>query len=272
MRKSLSLFLIILLLRCASEEVVRPKTEDVKNYYCIFNQLDGECVNDSDDSFFCSQGTCSSGDCKTGIGSITYPMGSLLKGTFKNGKLNGAGMYSGCGENFEGTFKDNLKVNGLWTIKTNANEESALDQYYEGQFQNEMINGKGIYYSVEDSTKIYEGIWNEGYVKNGSFTVYSGFTKNFPISEKGIILKSSYKSFKKVVYINDRDKEEIDQEEKYRKQEAIQQEKELKERKKQEAYEKKYQADRSKAKKSCENTGSRYSPECVEYIRIYGRD
>ena len=81
---------------------------------------------------------------------------------------------------------------------------------------------KGIYYSSRDSKdnrdrNIYEGSWKDD-VKNGAFVVYSSFRGDFPLSEKGTVLKSVYDGSEKITYVNDRNKEEMDQEERDRKQ------------------------------------------------------
>ena len=208
-RNSIGVLLIIViqminLWGCASEEVREPVPE-VKQISCTFNQLDGEC---KEFSYFledrkqghshsiCSMGTCSEGDCENGKGTLSFPGGSKIEGTFKKGMLNGAGSYEGCGSSYTGTFKDNLKEKGvLITLKI---EDKSVPrparnypegQYYDGAFQNEMKNGKGIYYSDTNSDiKIYEGTWKDD-IKNGSFVVYSIAKNQFPISENGVVLK-----------------------------------------------------------------------------------
>ena len=226
----------------------------------------------------CSMGTCSDGDCENGKGILSFPRGSKIEGTFKKGKLNGTGSYEGCGSSYTGTFKDNLKDKGVLIIKTKLNRDRELIQYYDGLFQNEMRNGKGIYYSSSDSN-IYEGSWKDD-VKNGAFVVYSNFRGDFPLSEKGAVMKTVYDGSKKITYVNDRDKEEVEQEERDRKYREIQDARMYEEERKQELrqaqYEreqkvrqKKYEAERNRAYQACQATRSRYSPQCEDFNRRY---
>ena len=311
--------LIFYLLGCASEEV-RETVPDVKQISCTFNQLDGECrffssflgERDKGNSYsICSVGTCSEGDCENGKGTLSFPAGSKIEGTFKKGKLNGAGSYQGCGSSYTGTFKDNLKDKGVLITEEYKVKDLSLNrapeparpaspggpggpsrQYYDGLFQNEMRNGKGIYYSSRDSN-IYEGAWKGDDIKNGAFVVYSNFRGDFPLSEKGTVLRTAYDGSKKITYVNDRDKEEVDQEykerqeqkeqqERDRKYKAIQDAKEREEQRKQDireaqyereqyAREQKYEAERNNAYQACAATRSEYSPQCVNYNRKYGR-
>jgi hypothetical protein len=285
----ISPLLIIFILGCASEELKEPVADGVQ-FSCTLNQLDGECrfigtrVGEgiyNNIYTICSMGTCSAGDCINGKGTLTYPAGSKLEGTFKKGILNGAGGFEGCGSSFTGIFKDNQKDKGI--LLTRVKKYNAeIVQYYEGSFQNEMRNGKGIYYSSLnkwDDKKIYDGIWKND-IKNGAFVVYSDFDGNFPISENGVVFKSSYSDTKKITYVNDRNKEEIDQEERDRKYQAIEDAKEKEENRKraareaeyerkQEAKQRKYEAEEERARRACEATKSEYSPQCKEYNRKY---
>lgn len=283
---------IIYLMGCASEEVREEPKLVEKEVSCTFNQLDGECrvfssfLGDRDrgNSYsICTLGTCSEGDCENGKGTLSFPGGSKLEGTFKKGKLNGAGSYEGCGSNYTGTFKDSLKEKGVLIEKSKSNRGSELVQYYDGSFQNEMRNGKGIYYSSRDSndssdSNIYEGSWKDD-IKNGQFVIYTNFKGDFPLSEKGTVLKTAYDGSKKLTYVNDRDKEIVDQEERDRKYRAIQEAKDREEQRKQDLkraqYEReqnvrqqKYEAERNRAYHACKATRSEYSPQCKDY---YGR-
>ena len=299
MKKWINVVLIVVqlfyLLGCASEEVREEPKLLEKELSCTFNQLDGECrffssflgERDKGNSYaICSVGTCSEGDCENGKGTLSFPAGSKLEGTFKKGKLNGEGSYEGCGSSYTGTFKDNLKDKGVLITEAKSNRDDDLIQYYDGSFQNEMRNGKGIYYSSRDSKdnrdrNIYEGSWKDD-VKNGAFVVYSSFRGDFPLSEKGTVLKSVYDETKKITYVNDRDKEEVDQEERDRKYRAIQDAKDREEQRKQDlkqaqyereqnARQQKYEAERNRAYQSCQATRSEYSPQCKDYNRRYGR-
>ncbi len=223
------------LLGCASEEVREPVPELVeKEVSCTFNQLDGECRvfstflgdREKGNSYsICTLGTCSEGNCENGKGTLSFPAGSKIEGTFKKGKLNAAGSYVGCGSNYTGTFKDNLKEKGVLIEKSKSNRGSYLVQYYDGSFQNEMRNGKGIYYSSRyardnNDSNIYEGSWKDD-VKNGIFVVYSNFNGDSPLSEKGAVLKSVYDGTEKITYINGIDKVIVEQEERDRKEEDL---------------------------------------------------
>jgi hypothetical protein len=284
------------LLGCASEKVREEPKLVEREVSCTFNQLDGECRvfssflgdREKGNSYsICTLGTCSEGDCENGKGMLSFPGGSKLEGTFKKGKLNGEGSYEGCGSNYTGTFKDNLKEKGVLLTKTKSNRDRDLVQYYDGSFQNEMRNGKGIYYSSRNTndssdTNIYEGSWKDD-IKIGQFVVYTNFKGDFRPSEKGTVHKSVYDGTKKITYVNDRDKEEVDQEERDRKYQAIQEAKGREEQRKQEqrqaqyereqnARQQKYEAERNRAYQACKATRSEYSPQCNDYNRMYGRN
>jgi len=288
---------IIYLVGCASEEVREEPKPVEKEVSCTFNQLDGECrifssflgEREKGNSYsICSVGTCSEGDCENGKGTLSFPAGSKIEGTFKKGKINGAGFYEGCGSSYTGTFKDSLKDKGVLITKVKSNRDDELVQYYDGSFQNDMRNGKGIYYSSRDSKdnrdrNIYEGSWKDD-VKNGAFVVYSVYSsfRDLPLSEKGTVLKSVYDGSEKITYINDRNKEEMDQEERDRKYRAIQEAREREEQKKQgarqaqyereqRAREEKINAEYNRASAACNATRSQYSPQCVEFNRRFGR-
>ena len=278
MKKWINVVLIVVqlfyLLGCASEEVREEPKLLEKELSCTFNQLDGECrffssflgERDKGNSYaICSVGTCSEGDCENGKGKLSFPAGSKLEGTFKKGKLNGEGFYEGCGSSYTGTFKDSLKEKGVLITKAKSNRDDDLIQYYDGSFQNEMRNGKGIYYSSRDSKdnrdrNIYEGSWKDD-VKNGAFVVYSSFRGDFPLSEKGTVLKSVYDGSEKITYINDRDKVIVEQEERDRKYRAIEEEKERKYRAIEEEKERKYRDEQNKIRIEC-------SKECTEWMQM----
>ena len=215
MKKWINVVLIVVqlfyLLGCASEEVKEPETEvKVKEISCSFNQLDGECngifgydYREYKKFYTCSKGTCSEGDCENGQGTLSFPEGSKLIGNFKKGKLNGAGSYEGCGSRFTGIFKDNLKDKGVLVTEAKSYDGKNVIHYYDGKFQNEMRNGKGIYYSSEGKkNQIFEGNWQNG-LKNGDFIVYRGFNGSFPISDKDLVLKSVYESSEKAKFTMD---------------------------------------------------------------------
>jgi hypothetical protein len=298
------------LLGCASEEVREEPKPVEKEVSCTFNQLDGECrifssflgEREKGNSYLiCSGGTCSEGDCENGKGTLSFPAGGKIEGTFKKGKLNGAGSYVGCGSSYTGTFKDNLKEKGILITEEYKVKDFSLNrapeparaggpsrQYYDGLFQNEMRNGKGIYYSSRDSkdnsdSNIYEGTWKDD-VKNGAFVVYSNFRGDFPLSEKGAVLKTAYNGLERITYVNDRDKEVVNQEERDRKYKAIQEAKEREENenyaarqyqyereqeREQNARQKKYEAERDRAFQACQATRSEYSPQCKDFNRRY---
>ena len=275
MRKMMGLLICVLqcifLIGCASEEVKEEPKLVEKEVSCTINQLDGECrvfksfIGDrenGDSYFICSIGTCSEGDCENGKGTLSFPAGSKLEGTFKKGKLNGKGSYEGCGGSYSGTFKDNLKEKGVEITREKLKSGGEYVTYYDGSYQNEMRNGKGIYYySSSNDSNIYEGNWKDGN-QNGPFVVYSNFKGVFPISENGIVLKSSYEGFNKITYVNGYTKEEWDQEERERKEERRRIAQEEAEEKRRIAQE---EADRRRA----ENSRKSYKKkECEEGIEL----
>ena len=132
--------------------------------------------------------------------------------------MNGSGNYRSCQtyekSSYTGTFKENLKEKGVqikyYKMKNGFYEVS---EYYDGQFQNEMRNGKGIYYSSYDKENIYEGIWKDD-KKNGAFIVYTYNGNGDSISEKGIVSNSSSMISKKITYVNNTDKVDIERQRK----------------------------------------------------------
>ena len=106
-----------------------------------------------------------------------------------------------------------MKEKGVLITNEKYYGDRNLIQYYDGLFQNEFRNGKGIYYSSRGTkgdidSNIYEGLWKNN-MKNGTFVVYSGLGGPFPLSDNGVIFKSQYSDSKKITYVEDRDKQEI---------------------------------------------------------------
>jgi len=170
------------------------------------------------------------------------------------------GSFEGCVISYSGTFKDNLKEKGVEITREKLKYYGEDIRYYDGSFQNEMFNGKGIYYSSNDSN-IYEGNWKDG-DQNGPFVVYSNFKGVFPISENGIVLKSSYEGFNKITYVNGYTKEELIQEERERKEERRRIAQEEAEEKRRIAQE---EADRRRAENSRKSSKKK---ECEEGIEL----
>ena len=189
---------LIFLSGCASKKVKVPVAE-VKQISCTFNQIDGECKYFDNGTILCSTGNCSEGDCITGKGVLTYPGGSILEGTFKDGKLNGAGSYQGCSESFVGTFKNDLKDKGIF-----------------------VSNGSG---------KIFEGTFKDE-LKSGNFNVYLDYNKQFPFAENGKVIAEVYSKKIAIQYVMDRDKIEYYKEEAESKKDQIERDNDIKELKK----------------------------------------
>jgi hypothetical protein len=165
--KLLLLFILLtsILLTCSSEnqresnsEVTHATSETPS---CSFNPLDGECTYYNDKSVLCSMGKCSSGDCNTGKGVLTYPSGTTLETNFKNGKIEDSISFKECGNGlkFEGILKDYTRKGKL----TYPNGET-----YEGTIIDNKKQGKGIF--VDTSGNIYEGNWKND-IRDGKFTI-----------------------------------------------------------------------------------------------------
>lgn len=85
------------------------------------------------------------------------------RGSFEQGHLNGTGsMYYDDKLHFEGTWDDDLEVNGKWYLDTGA--------YYDGDIADGDWNGEGKYYD-EKGNLYMEGTFQDGVIAKG--TVYN---------------------------------------------------------------------------------------------------
>ena len=102
-------------------------------------------------------------------GKKTEPDGTVSKGAFKNGQLNGQGIKTDPdGTVYEGIFK-NGQLNGQG-IKTEPD-----GTVYEGIFKNGQLNGKG---TKTEKNKVSEGVFQNGVLhgSNGKVTFTNGIT------------------------------------------------------------------------------------------------
>ena len=153
-------------------------------FSCSFNLLDGECSYNVEfnGSVLCSMGKCSSGDCITGKGVLTYPSGTTLETNFKNGEMDKVISLKECGSNLH--FVGILGTNSSKGVHTYTNGE-----VFEGLIANGMKQGKGIF--TDSKGNSYEGNWKND-IREGKFTIKD--------KESG--------TKKTVTYINGRDDEQ----------------------------------------------------------------
>jgi TonB family protein len=121
-----------------------------------------------------------------GIGTLTYPEGMKWEGEWKNGKLNGKGMFSSIHTKidmtmyYSGDFKDN-EYHGKGIEKIIIGR---IVTYYSGDYKDGMLNGNGTQEIVSDvlAGNKYVGEWQDGN-KHG----------------QGIETRSEYETGKKVL-------------------------------------------------------------------------
>jgi hypothetical protein len=124
-----------------------------------------------------------------GIGRHINKKGDLFEGTFINGKLNGNGIQKSLnGTLYSGEFI-NGKKNGFGILKTE-------DYIYKGQFYDDLKNGKGKitfnkindFYEGEFKNNLIEGFGIYNY-ENGD--IYKGEFKNGKMNGKGLFIWKS---------------------------------------------------------------------------------
>jgi hypothetical protein len=114
-------------------------------------------------SLTANDGSCVSGDCMNGKGTMSYANGNSYAGEFRNGVPHGLGkMTFALGGNYEGEFSEG-KPNGRGTLLLpNGN-------IYVGQFQDFLMHGQGTF-SYKDGRK-YVGEFRES-KRHGLGTLY----------------------------------------------------------------------------------------------------
>jgi len=81
---------------------------------------------------------CIKGNCITGFGTVQFPSGNKYVGNFVNRKKHGSGIfYFSNGDQFEGTFKDDLKDNGTYIF---SNGYSYTGKFLNDNFYNGIFN------------------------------------------------------------------------------------------------------------------------------------
>ena len=101
-----------------------------------------------------------------GYGEYHRNDGSIYKGLFNEGLPHGNGkeeFYDGSF--FEGYYLNGKKKYGIFEWKDGSK--------YQGDFENDLFNGKGLY--IWSNNKKYDGNWKEGKMNgNGKLTYYDG--------------------------------------------------------------------------------------------------
>ncbi|QIP16849.1 hypothetical protein G8759_31510 [Spirosoma aureum] len=149
--------------------------------------------------------TCVDGDCKNGFGKITEP-GYTYDGMFYNGQKHGHGtLIYPDGSTVTGSFLNNTLTGRVTYFKTHSNNDRLAGNYefiyegdmingrmegwgkivfpkkqtrYEGFFLNNLFSGYGTYYYPDGS--IYTGTFFNGFrqgngiIKNADGSVYLG--------------------------------------------------------------------------------------------------
>ena len=123
--------------------------------------------------------------------------GEVYEGKFKNGKINGKGIYKYRDILYIGDFENN--------IRQGKGEKITKDYYYKGDFNNDKIDGYGRiqFINSSDGKSEYEGFFNknniegkgimkwrngnvyEGDVKNGKMNGYGRFIPNNGVPYNG---------------------------------------------------------------------------------------
>jgi len=187
--KLLLILLIGNLLTCSSEEIKQASDKaspviDVTS--CSFDLLDGECTRYKDDSYLCSMGKCSLGDCITGKGAIAYPNGTTLETSFKKGKMDGLQSLKEC--------SNGLLFLGILDAKSSKGKHTYPNgEVFEGSIIEGKKQGKGTF--TDSTGNIIEGSWKDD-IKEGKFT----------------IIDFDSKTKRVVTYINGKDDEQRERE------------------------------------------------------------
>lgn len=114
-------------------------------------------------------GTCVSGDCKNGTGTMHYSNGNTYTGEWVDGMRHGEGtLHIYGGDKYVGEWNNN-KMNGQGTLYYKDGKK------YAGWFSNDVINGFGILYA-SDGSIIHDGKFSSGNPVYGKCT--SGDCKN----------------------------------------------------------------------------------------------
>ena len=117
-------------------------------------------------------------DIFNGWGRIIYNTGQVFEGNYKNGKLNGKGVYK---------YKDTLYVGDFVNNNRHGNGILLNKKFrYKGQFNNGKINGYGkiIFYGKKEGEGEYEGYFKDnniegkGIMKWNNGNIYQGEMKN----------------------------------------------------------------------------------------------
>ena len=97
-------------------------------------------------------GQCISGNCDNGFGVWKYSTGDVYKGEWRNGEMEGIGVYNfkGAGDIYRGEWKSN-KIHGFGTFTY------ASGAYYSGEFKDGKRNGLGTY------------VWEDGFGKTAYY-------------------------------------------------------------------------------------------------------
>ncbi|MCU0847443.1 MAG: hypothetical protein MUD12_06105 [Spirochaetes bacterium] len=126
---------------------------------------------------------CLKGDCKNGVGTMTWTSGDKYEGQFKNGNMEGKGVM---------TYKSGIIYKGLWlkgNMKGNGTMTWPNGDRYEGTFLNNKMSTYGTM-TYANGTK-YTGMWTNGLIdKMGTMTwkngdKYEGIFKNGKRDGKG---------------------------------------------------------------------------------------
>lgn len=204
-RKSITKYLsygMLVAILCGSSFFHQPDQErTILNHLNSENSFQVELVSDIFASELEKKTTSSSSKDKT----INFSTGEVYKGTVKNGKMDGKGTLTyPDGNKISGSFKENKLKEGIMTIDTPAGSYSVnyssskpksaeitfIDgTTYEGDFADFKISGTGkLKYPNKDS---YEGDFSEG-VRSGEGTytwsngdTYNGFWKSDQMSGQG---------------------------------------------------------------------------------------
>ena len=136
---------------------------------------------------------CIKGDCGSGVGTYSYPDGSVYVGQWKNDQFNGQGTFTySDGSVYVGQWKNGQR-NGQGVYTTSSGSR------YKGQWENDQFDGQGVYHYSDGST--YEGHWKnsqrngQGIYTTSNGSKYQGQWKNGKLVGKGIFITSDGKQF-----------------------------------------------------------------------------
>ncbi len=154
---------------------------------------------------------------KQGFGIIKWEDGSILKANFEDSKINGYALFydsitnsffngyykDNCPKGFGIYKKDNVKIIGDSWFKNNIKKIGMEiyndDNYYQGELDNSIKNGIGLY-RWPDGT-IYLGEWKNnkmdgiGLIKYSNDSIYIGEYKNGLMNGWGEFLWSDFKYY-----------------------------------------------------------------------------